>query len=339
MKKRIGIFTGDELVDLKSKMAHGVMRYRDDVVVIIDKKYQGKKVKELLTYINKDIPIVGSVEEALSFGIDELLLGAAPPGGQLTKPFYEAIFIALDNNIKVINGSHIELKKSEHFQDFSHLIVDLRYSVKGEKVASGKCSTVDANIILTVGTDCACGKMTTALEIYKEAMESGLNCDFIPTGQTGMYIMDKGFSIDAIVSDFIAGTTEDFVYESAKKHDFVFVEGQGSLTHPAYSGVTLGLMHGSAPNIIVLCHDLRRDSVAYFNKELYPLEEHIELVEKLANYQRESHVLGISLFADDLSDEEMEQIKYDFELKYRVPVFFPTQQGCRDFVELLKEYK
>lgn len=336
--KRIGILTGGELLSLKAKMAHGVMRYRNDIEAVIDQSYSGKNVKDLLPYVNKNIPIVGTLEEAYELGINELLMGVAPPGGGMPPKWLEIIENALSKGIKIANGLHIRLAEEERFKKYKDNISDIRYSYVPKDVAHGRAAKLNKNVILTVGSDCASGKMTTALELHQCCRKRGMRSDFIPTGQTGMYIMDNGFAIDTVISDFMAGAIEDFVCEAAQQNDFIFVEGQGSLIHPAYSGVTLGLMHGSAPNIIVFAHDITRGKLAYFDKNVPSLEEQIEITERLASYQRQSRVLGISLFASNMERAEVEEVINEMESKYGMPVFAPLVTGCDKFVDILEEY-
>lgn len=337
--KRIGILTGGELINLKAKMAHGVMRYRNDVEVVIDQSYSGKNVKDLLPYVNKNIPVVGTVRDAVELGINELLLGVAPPGGGLPPEWMDIIEEALHAGIKIANGLHIRLGEVERFKKFKDNIFDIRYSYVPKDVAHGMAGSIKKNVILTVGSDCASGKMTTALELYQCCKSRGMRADFIPTGQTGMYIMGNGFAIDTVISDFMAGAIEEFVCESAKQNDFIFVEGQGSIIHPAYSGVTLGLMHGAAPNIIVFSHDITRGKLAYFDRNIPSLEEQIEITEKLSGYQRQCKVLGISLFAANMEKDAVEEVISEMENKYGIPVFAPLITGCDKFVDILEEYQ
>lgn len=336
--KRIGILTEGELLSLKAKMAHGVMRYRDDVEVVIDRSCSGRNIKDLLPYVNKNIPVAGTVREAIELGINELLIGVAPPGGGLPPEWMDIIEEAITAGIKIANGLHIRLAEEERFQKYKNNIFDIRYSYVPKDVAHGRAAKLKKNVILTVGSDCASGKMTTALELHQCCRRRGLRSDFIPTGQTGMYIMDNGFAIDTVISDFMAGAIEDFVCEAAQQNDFIFVEGQGSLIHPAYSGVTLGLMHGSAPNIIVFAHDITRERLAYFDRNIPSLEEQIEITERLAGYQRPCRVMGISLFAANMEKAAVEEVINEMENKYGIPVFAPLVTGCGKFVDILEEY-
>ncbi|MEK4060699.1 MULTISPECIES: DUF1611 domain-containing protein [Paenibacillus] len=339
--KRIAILTGGELDTLQAKMAHGVMRYRNDIAVVIDAKHAGGNVKIIVPYVDKDIPVVADFSGASAYELEELLVGVAPPGGQLPPDWIGIIIQALQAGIRVISGLHHKLNEMDQLLRYAQpgQMIDLRYAGRYEEVAKGQAGALNNNVILTVGSDCASGKMTTALELYNASLDRGLRADFIPTGQTGMYIAGKGFAIDAVVSDFMAGAIEHFVCQSATEHDFIFVEGQGSILHPAYSGVTLGLLHGSAPNLIVFAHDVSRPKLAYYDKSIPALEEQIELVERLANYQRGCRVLGISLFAKDLHPEEVREMIYQMELKHRIPVFAPLVFGCDKFIDILEEYR
>ncbi len=340
-KKRVGVLTNGQLLSLKAKMAHGALRYRDDINVIIDNKYIGQNSEQILPYISKRIPIVGSIEEAQEYEINELLIGVSPPGGQLDSSWEKLIDTCLLNNIRVISGLHMRFSKHDKYKYYAQneLIKDLRYEYRGEEIFTGKGLDVQKNVVLTVGSDCGSGKMTTALELYNAFVLRGLKVDFIPTGQTGMYIRGNGFAIDTVVSDFMAGAIENFVVESASKgHDYIFVEGQGSITHQAYSGVTCGLLHGAVPNILILCHDISRRNYKYFKGQIPSLADQIEIYEKLASFNRDCRVLGISLFADGVSQEKLEEIILKMESEFGIPVFAPLINGVDKMVNILTEF-
>lgn len=340
--RKIGVMTNGQLVSLKAKMAHGALRYLDDVAVIVDKDHSGQSSAKLLPYIRKDVPIVDSIEAALKHGITEILLGISPPGGKMDGEWESLIDTCMLHNIKVISGLHLkfgEMQKYKYHVERGK-IVDLRYQYSTSDIFKGDINNVRSNVVMTVGTDCGAGKMTTALEVYNALLREGITADFIPTGQTGMYIKENGFAIDALVSDFMAGAIENFVCKSdAKCNDFIFVEGQGSITHPAYSGVTLGLLHGAAPNILILCHDISRKRYKYFEGKIPSISEQIKLYEQLASYQRECRVLGISVFAGNLSGNALMHVIDDMESEYNIPVFAPLEHGVHKMVKILKEFQ
>jgi len=172
-------------------------------------------------------------------------------------------------------------------------------------VPSGRNLELTAKIVLTVGSDCAIGKMTVALELDRAARARGLASVFVPTGQTGIAIAGWGIAVDAVVSDFIAGASEKLVVEGAERGgELLFVEGQGSITHPAYSGVTLGLIHGSAPHAFVLCH--RAGSTEHEGFEGHPLTSLAELVdlhERISLRARPAKVAAIAVNTRGLDDD------------------------------------
>ena len=189
---------------------------------------------------------------------------------------------------------------------------------------------VPATIALTVGSDCAIGKMTVSLELDRAARERGLASEFVPTGQTGIAIAGWGIAVDAVVSDFIAGAAEQLVVEGYERggHDLLWVEGQGSVVHPAYSGVTLGLIHGSVPHLYVLCHMAGTTEVeGYPGHPLPSLPELIDLHERLALPARPAHVACIALNTRFLDEGEAREAVAQTEAETGLPTDDPVRFG------------
>jgi uncharacterized NAD-dependent epimerase/dehydratase family protein len=163
----------------------------------------------------------------------------------------------------------------------------------------------DARVVLTVGSECAIGKMTVSLELDRAAKARGVASVFVPTGQTGIAIAGWGISVDAVVSDFLAGATEQLVLEGIERGgELLFVEGQGSLIHPAYSGVTLGLVHGAAPHAFVLCHMAGATEVeGYPGHPIPSLRELVELHERMALPARKARVACIAVNTSPVTDD------------------------------------
>lgn len=234
------------------KTAHGVLRYRrEDVVAVLDSERAGETLEGL--------PIVGSVEDALRFDPATALVGVATQGGRFPPEWQELLKDCVAYGLDVENGLHVFLGDDPELVELAQRhgveLRDLRRPPGDLNVPTGANLEVDAKVVLTVGSDCAIGKMSVALELDRAARERGLDSVFVPTGQTGMAIAGWGIAVDAVVSDFLAGAAERLVVEGAARGGkLLWVEGQGSLVHPAYSGVTLGLLHGSAPHAYVLCH-------------------------------------------------------------------------------------
>jgi uncharacterized NAD-dependent epimerase/dehydratase family protein len=183
---------------------------------------------------------------------------------------------------------------------------DLRKPPEGLSVPTGANLEVDATIVLTVGSDCAIGKKTVAVELDREARGRGLASVFVPTGQTGIAIAGWGIAVDAVVADFLAGAAEQLVVEGARRGgEILFVEGQGSLVHPMYSGVTLGLVHGAAPHFLVLCHSAGATEIEGSpGHPIPPLSELVELHERIALPARRAKVACIALNTAKIEDDE-----------------------------------
>ncbi|PYO99888.1 MAG: DUF1611 domain-containing protein, partial [Gemmatimonadetes bacterium] len=188
-------------------------------------------------------------------------------------------------------------------------IFDARKPPANLPVADGLAAEVDAYVVHTVGSDCNVGKMTAQVELRNALLKRGHRTRFVATGQTGIFIEGWGIAVDAVVADFIAGASEWLVLEAAKDADIILVEGQGSLIHPGYSGVTLGLLHGCCPDALILCHQASREYIGdYHGREPWvripPLPELVEIYEHAAAPVRPTKVIGICLNTYDLSDTD-----------------------------------
>ena len=209
-------------------------------------------------------------EEAAKAGARSLLLGIAPTGGVLPPDWLAYILRAMKAGLDIVSGLHDRLASIPEIAEAAartgRKVHDVRHADIDIPIATGKRRT--GKRLLTVGTDCALGKKYTALAIAAEMRARGLNADFRATGQTGILIAGGGVSVDAVKADFISGAAE-MLSPNADADHWDIIEGQGSLFHPAYAGVTLGLVHGSQPDVMVLCHDpLRRTVINYPD---YPL--------------------------------------------------------------------
>ena len=235
------------------KTARGVLAYgAEPVVAILDSTRAGE--------MYDGIPIVGSVNDSLCFNPTTALVGVATQGGRFPPEWRELLKSCIAKGLDLENGLHEFVSDDAELSELAarHNVElrDLRKAPADLDVPTGENMQLDTCIVLTVGSDCAIGKMTVSLELDRAARERGLASQFVPTGQTGIAIAGWGIAVDAVVSDFIAGATERLVVEGYERGgtDVLFVEGQGSIVHPAYSGVTMGLIHGSAPHLYVLCH-------------------------------------------------------------------------------------
>jgi uncharacterized NAD-dependent epimerase/dehydratase family protein len=205
-------------------------------------------------------------------------------------------------------------------------IRDLRRAPPSLDVGYGRVRELDATIVLTVGTDCNIGKMTTQLQVQQAVRARGPRVQFAATGQTGILVAGRGIAVDAVVADFIAGAAEALTIEAAQDADIVLVEGQGSLLHPSYSGVTLGLMHGCLPHAMVLCAQPSRVSI---NRNPWvpipPLNDVVALYERMMEPLRPSPVIALALNTFDLDDAAARQAIVRAQDETGLPVTDPVR--------------
>ncbi len=309
MTRRFLILAEGSFGPLTSKTANACIRYAEsEVVAILDRTCAGRTAGQVLGF-GGDIPVVASFADALVFEPKELLIGIAPAGGQFPDAWRAIVNDALGAGLDVWSGLHTMLGDDAEFAARAAasgaMIRDLRRAPADLDVSYGRVRDVSATVVLTVGTDCNIGKMTTQLQVRDAVRALGHRVNFAATGQTGILIEGRGIGVDAVVADFIAGAAERLTIEAAADADIVLVEGQGSLIHPAYSGVTLGLMHGSLPHAMVLCAQPSRTTV-HRNPwvTIPPIGDVIRLYEMAMQYLRPSPVIAIAMNTFDLSDEQ-----------------------------------
>ena len=285
------------------KTMRGVVAYSPHpTVAIVDSDRAGE------TY--EQIPIVASVEQGLAYEPDTALVGVATQGGRFPAAWRELLKESVAAGLHVENGLHEFLSDDPEISELAAKhgveLRDLRKPPPGLSVPTGANLRVRAKIVLTVGSDCAIGKKTVAIELDRAARARGLKSEFVPTGQTGIAIAGWGIAVDAVVADFLAGAAEWLVVEGARRGgEVLFVEGQGALVHPAYSGVTMGLLHGSAAHALVLCHKAGAEVVeGYPDHPLPTLTELVELHERASLPLRPARVAGIALNTHGLSEDD-----------------------------------
>jgi uncharacterized NAD-dependent epimerase/dehydratase family protein len=261
--RRLVILAEGHFTPHDGKTAMGVIRFGpDEIVAVLDAANAGRAVADVMgPGPRHDVPIVATLDDAFALPGDPptaLLIGIAPTGGKLPQAWRDTILQAIRRGLDVLSGLHTFLGDDPEFEAAAHLagveIVDYRRPPDRFETAVGRRHGPGKRVILTVGTDCAIGKMSVALELRRAAREAGLSASFVPTGQTGMMIEGWGAAVDRLISDFAQGTVEWLVEEGERRGDWVIVEGQGSLDHPAYSSVTLALIHGATPQAMVMVH-------------------------------------------------------------------------------------
>jgi hypothetical protein len=276
--------------------------------------------------------------EARARGARSLIVGVAPTGGQLPDHWLADLENALAAGLDVVSGMHTRLTSFPSLvaaaaQSGTRLI-DIRHTGGQYAVATGTRRT--GKRVLTVGTDCALGKKYTALALTRALHARGITATFRATGQTGIMIAGNGIPIDAIVADFIAGAAEALSPANTHQHWDV-IEGQGSLLHPAYAAVTLGLLHGSQPDAIILCHDPERLTIEEYPDYLIPpLSDVIDLY--LTNGRITNariRCTGISINSSSLSEPAWHAYRAQLEDQLQLPVCDPLRDTVTPLVDAL----
>jgi uncharacterized NAD-dependent epimerase/dehydratase family protein len=325
---------GSSADPLYGKTMRGVLRYRrDDVVAILDSTRVGGS--------EDGVPIVGSVEDAAGLRPTTALVGVVTQGGYFPPAWMGLLRNCVEHGLDVENGLHVFLADDHSLAALAAErgveLRDLRRPPAGLSTATGEGLSVDATIVLTVGSDCAIGKMTVSCELDLEARRRGLRSVFVPTGQTGMVIAGWGLAIDAVVADFLAGAAERLVLEGRDRGGgLLWVEGQGSLVHPVYSGVALGLYHGSAPHLLVLCHEAGRTHIEGAGggpHSIPPLRELVELHERMALPARPARVAAVALNTRALGADEARVAIEAAEEETGLPADDPVRFGAAKLVD------
>jgi uncharacterized NAD-dependent epimerase/dehydratase family protein len=345
-RRRYVILAEGAFGEPNSKTAMGVIRYgRDPVVAVLDSTQAGRSAAHWLGP-EHDIPILARLEDALPLAPTALLVGIAPAGGRIPPDWRATILAAIRQRMDIVSGLHEFVSDDPEFASAAAThgveLIDHRRPPERHQVAEGRAHRPGSHVILAVGTDCAIGKMTVALELRRAALDAGLRAVFVPTGQTGIMIEGWGVSIDRVIVDFVQGTAEWLVEQAEEMGDWVFVEGQGSLDHPAYSSVTLGLVHGVTPHAMVLVHQPGRaehsgwEGRGGLGAAIKSLTENIRLYETVAAAVAPSRVVAVALDTSKLGDAEARAAIADAEQETGLTADDPIRFGPHRLFEAVR---
>jgi len=331
---------------ITAKTAVSAIRYLPErVVAVLDSTATARTVGEALGF-GGPIPIVRTLEEGLALGPEALLIGIAPRGGRLPPEWRAWVETALDRGLEIWSGLHTYLSDDPDLAARARRrgvrLFDLRKPPDVLPVANGRARSVDALVVLTVGSDCNSGKMTALVELQRALRGDALRTRFVATGQTGILLAGRGIAVDAVVGDFIAGATEQLVVEAAAGADVVLVEGQGSLIHPGYSGVSLGLIHGACPGAMILCHQASRKLVSEYHGAsaflpIPPLARLVQLHEQTAALVSPSRVIAVALMTYDLPEGAARDAVRRAAEETGLPATDPVRFGVEPLVGAIRE--
>jgi uncharacterized NAD-dependent epimerase/dehydratase family protein len=321
---RIAVLLHGGLRGNQGKTGLALIRYRpENIAVVIDQDCPGESFRGL-TGIPVDVPVVGSVAEALGHQVDWLAIGIAPSGGRLPEEWLAEVKQAVAAGVSIANGLHTQMSAIPELQSLlqpDQTIWDIRCEPVGLKVGSGAARNLRCNRLLAVGTDMSVGKMSACLELYRSAQTRGIKSKFLGTGQAGIMIAGAGVPLDAVRVDFAAGAIEQIVMAAGDNYELLFVEGQGSLLNPA-STATLPLMRGSQPTHMILVHRAGQAVIRnYPEVPIPPLPEVIAVFESLAyagGAFAPAKIVGIALNTGHLDEAtakaEIEQVGLQTQL-------------------------
>lgn len=323
-----------------AKTATSILRYKpEEVVAVLDSTQQGQTSQSLLG-VGGEIPVIGALSEMPS--ADTLAIGIAPPGGRIPPEWRATILEAITLKMNVVSGLHDFIGEDPEFTAAAAKhgvsIYDVRKNserdIAQQLEVDEKCLRIH-----TVGNDCSVGKMVVSIEVQLGLSRQGHDAQFVATGQTGIMIEGTGCPVDCVVADFINGAAEKLVIEN-QQHDIILIEGQGSLFHPSYSAVTLGLLHGSQPDGLILCYEVGRKNVKGLEHvPLRGLAEAKQLYETMASVMHPCKVIGVAMNSRKVSAEEAaaERIRVQDELN--LPVCDVIRDGADDLCKAVLELK
>ena len=337
--RRVAVLAHEKFPD-DAKTAVGILRYGDaEVVAVLDRDRAGTRVADHVPDL-PDAPVVGSMAD-VDGEVDALVVGIAPVGGGFDPAWRDDVRTAIRRGCDVVAGLHYFLNDDEEFAalaaDHGVELRDVRDPPPDLGVSEGRAADVDADVVVTVGTDCSVGKMTTTCELVEAARAAGVDAGFVPTGQTGIMIAGWGNPIDRVVADFAPGAVEEMVLEKGDDHDVLFVEGQGSIGHPAYSPVTLAILHGAMPDAMVLCHEAGRERVhGYESFELAPPATYVDRYEGLAGLVHDAEVVAGALNTRSLDDDAAARAIDAYADELGAPATDPVRFDCGPILEALR---
>ena len=331
--RRYVILVDGMLSPYHAKTAYGVMRYgRDTVVAVLDREHAGQRMSDVAPQLGCDAPIVATLDEAMPARPTSLLIGVATSGGYSPPAFRPTIIRAIDAGLEIVSGLHTLLAQDEeyvtHAATSGARLWDVRVPPADIGVFSGQAYDVPQTVVLAVGSDCSTGKMSAMLEIERIANQGPLRAEFVATGQTGILIAGKGIAVDRVISDFVAGAAERLLLDVEPTASVALVEGQGSIYHPAFAAVTFGLLLGSAPDLLLLCHDISRGKIEGFEVTIAPLGSLIAAHESYLANVKPARCVAIALNTSSVDEPAARAAIAAAEYETGLPADDPIRFGA-----------
>jgi uncharacterized NAD-dependent epimerase/dehydratase family protein len=326
------MFLGDVPDQLAAKTAHGIVDWRRDWCVG-QMRLPGCRADLGLREL--------APADAVAAGAQTMIVGVANAGGVLPAHWVSSIVDAIEAGLHVASGLHVRLKSVPTIADAAasrgRQLFDVRHT--DEVFATGKGTKRSGLRLLTVGTDCSSGKKYTVLALERAMRARGLDAEFRATGQTGVFISGRGVAIDAVVADFISGAAE-WLAPAAQPTHWDLIEGQGSLFHPSFAGVSLGLLHGAQPDAFVVCHEPTRTTMRGVEHPLPTIAEVIDLTVRCGRLTNAGiRPVGIAVNTSALDEAAARALLADTARAHGLPATDPVRFGVETIVDrLLAEF-
>lgn len=325
---------------LSAKTATSILRYRgENVAAVLDRSRAGQTTDQAFG-VGGATPIISALSEAPN--ATTLTIGIAPPGGRIPEDWRSILIEAAGRGMKLVSGLHDFLANDPDIVAAAEKTGAVIYDVRRNQERDlGKAAELRADClrILTVGQDCSIGKMLTALELTKGLTARDVDAKFVATGQTGIMIEGDGCPVDCVVSDFVNGAIEKQILAN-QHHDVLIVEGQATISHPAYSCVSAGLLHGSAPQGMIMVYEVGRETVFGLDHvPLQPLPKLIEAYEMLAGLRMPSKVIGIAMNSRNVSEEEAAAERERMRGELGLPIADPLRHGVDELVDAIEKLR
>jgi uncharacterized NAD-dependent epimerase/dehydratase family protein len=340
MARRMVILTEGHSDPHTAKTACSVMRYRpEEVVAVLDRESLGMTISEKLG-VSIDVPFISELSEA--DGANTLLIGIAPPGGRIPEDWRPVIMDAIRRGLDVVSGLHDFFTEDETYVAAAEVagvqLVDVRKNNESH-IARRIGIRADCLRIHTVGHDCSVGKMVTSIEIAEGLKKRGVDAEFVATGQTGIMVAGTGCPVDRVIADFVSGATERLLLDH-QNHDVLVFEGQGSLVHPSYSAVTLGILHGCIPHALVLCYEVGRETITGVEHVAIPSLTCIrDLYVAMSNIFQPCQFIGVAMNGRRISADEAEEEKKRMRDLLGLPICDVIRDGPDELVDAAVKFR
>ena len=325
-----------------AKTATGLLIFApQDVVGVVDSTAAGMSVADAFG-VNHPAPIFGSVRDAARHGAaaTHLVIGLAPSGGRLSPALRAHVVEAIEEGLSIISGLHTPLAEDPELAHRARArgvsMDDVRQPPPDIPVGSMRVLDWPVRRVLTIGTDCNVGKMSTSIRLVEGLNEAGADAVFVPTGQTGIMIAGWGIAVDRVISDFVTGAAE-LLIERVRDRGIAVVEGQGGILHPGFSAVTLGLLHGVLPEAMILCHKAGRERYRHTEARILPPREMVELYERIVAPLYPGRVVGCSLNTRQMPADQAQQEIARWRAATGLPVVDPFRDGVAPLVRAVQD--